>query len=86
MATTMLEALQREGIAKGREEGRAEGIAEGMAKGQIKSVTTLLEIRFGEISATLRNKLLKVQDDERIGALLKLAATCQSLKEFQKAL
>ncbi len=70
MATTMLEAIQREGIAKG----------------QIKSVITVLESRFGEISATLRNKLLKIRTEEHTETLLKQAATCQSLKEFQKAL
>ncbi len=82
MATTMLDVIQREGVAKGMAKGKAEGIAEG----QIKSVIRVLESRFGEIPATLRNKLLKVQSDERIETLLSLVGTCQSLKEFQKAL
>jgi predicted transposase YdaD len=78
MATTMLEVIQREGMAKGQ--------MEGMVKGQIKSVMTVLKTRFGEIPPTLRNKLLKVRSDEHIETLLKQATTCQSLKEFQKAL
>ncbi len=69
-----------------RNEGEQKGKTEGMAEGQIKSVMTVLEIRFGEIPATLRKVLLDVRDNKRIEATLKLATTCQNLKEFQKAL
>jgi predicted transposase/invertase (TIGR01784 family) len=65
-------------LSHARDEGRAEG--------QIKSVMAVLEIRFGDIPSTLRKNLLHVRDDGRIEVLLKQAATCQSLKEFQKAL
>ncbi len=78
MATTMLDVIQREGIEKGIEKGKAEG--------KIESVISVLGFRFGEIPATLRNKLLKVQSTERIETLLKQATICQSLKEFQKTL
>jgi hypothetical protein len=74
MAMTMLEVIQQEGIAEGR------------AEGQVKTLITVLEARFGEIPATLRNKLLKVRSDEQIATLSKLVGTCQSLTEFQKAL
>ncbi len=74
MATTMLESILKRGMAKG------------MAEGQIKSVITVLETRFGEIPASLQKKVLNVQDTGRIETLLKLATTCQTLKEFQKAL
>ncbi len=56
------------------------------AEAQIQSVITFLKARFGEMPATLRNKLLKVRNEEHIEILLKQAATCQSLKDFQKAL
>ncbi len=82
MATTMLDVIQREGIKKGIAQGREEAWTEA----QIKSVISVLGFRFGEIPATLRNKLLKVQSTERIETLLKQATICQSLKEFQKAL
>ncbi len=82
MATTMLEVIQREGMEKGIAKGKAEGKAEG----KIESVITVLGTRFGEIPATLRNKLLKVRSEEHIETLLKQAAACQSIKEFQKAL
>ncbi len=74
MATTMLDVIQREGIAKGR------------AEGKIESVISVLGFRFGELPATLRNKLLRVRSSEQIETLLKQATICQSLKEFQKAL
>ncbi len=82
MATTMLEVIQREGIEKGIERG----LVEGMVKGQVKTIIAVLESRFGEIPSTLHNKLLKVQGDEHIANLSKLVGTCQSIKEFQKAL
>ena len=63
-----------------------EGRNEGEQKGKIDSVMTVLEIRFGEIPASLHTTLLNVRDVSGIEATLKLAATCQSLKEFQDAL
>ncbi len=74
MATTMLEAIQREGRAKGK------------AEGKVETLMAVLESRFGEIPVTLRNKLLKVRSDEHIATLSKLVGTCQNLKEFQQAL
>ncbi len=86
MATTVLEVIQREGMAKGKAEGIAEGMAKGMAKGKIGTVIAFLETRFGEVPAGIQKKLTNLQDDSRIEKIIKLAATCQSLKEFQKAL
>ena len=65
---------------------REEGIAIGEAKGQAKSAVMVLESRFGEIPASIQKKLMNLRDASRLGEILKLAATCQSLKEFQKAL
>jgi predicted transposase YdaD len=78
MATTMYEAIHRE--------GRAEGKAEGEIEGQAKSVILILESRFGEVPAGLQKKLLTMRNSARIEEAIKLAATCRSLKEFQKAL
>lgn len=55
-------------------------------EGKIESVITFLEIRLGEVPVTLQKKLRNVRDDGRIETLLKQAAVCQNLKEFQKAL
>ncbi len=73
-------------IAEGKAEGRVEGRAEGEVTGQAKSTLTALESRFGEVPASVQKKLMNFRDGERIESLFKLALTCQSLKEFQKAL
>ncbi len=63
-----------------------EGRAEGEVAGQAKSTLTALESRFGEVPASVRKKLMGLRDIHRVEKILKLAATCGSLKEFQKAL
>ncbi len=78
MATTLLEQIQMEGIVKGEVRGEV--------KGQAKSAVMVLESRFGEIPAAIQKKLLGLRDARRVEKIIKLAATCQSLKEFQKAL
>ncbi len=59
---------------------------EGMAEGKIGSVITVLESRFDSVPSALQKKLRNLRNDSRLETLLKLAATCRSLKEFQKAL
>ncbi len=78
MATTLLEQILKEGAAKGK--------AEGMAEGKIQSLLTILELRFGEIPAALHKKLMKLRDTDRLEQIIKLAVTCKSIREFQKAL
>ncbi len=78
-------------IADGwKEEGRVAGIAEGRiegrVEGKIESVLDVLESRFSEVPAGIQKKLMNLRDVERIGKITKLAATCQNLKDFQKAL
>ncbi len=86
MTTTFAQSWIEEGIAIGKAEGKAEGITEGEAAGQLKSVMLILESRFGDIPAATQKKLASLRDARRIEKMVKLAATCQSLKEFQKAL
>lgn len=69
-----------------KEEGFAIGEAVGEVKGQAKSVIKFLELRFGEVPAGVQKKLMDLRDGSRVERLLELAATCQSLREFQKAL
>jgi len=78
MALTLTETIEMRGEARGE--------ARGMTKGAIKSITTVLESRFGAIPRTLRKKLENIHDIDQLDALLKLAATCKSLKEFQKGI
>jgi hypothetical protein len=77
---------EAKGLAEGEAKGKAEGLAEGETKGKIESTMTLLTIRFGDIPASLRKKLESAHDGERIKELFTLAATCRSLKEFQKGM
>ena len=48
---------QAEFKAQGRAEGLAEGRVEGEAKGEAKVLVRLLERRFGEVSAKLRERI-----------------------------
>ncbi len=68
------------------QEGIAIGKTEGVAQGQAQSTVMVLESRFGEVPTRVQKKLMNLRDANRLGEMLKLAATCQSLKEFQKAL
>ena len=69
-----------------RNTGIAEGEARGAVKGKIESLTLFLESRFDEVPASIQKKLASLHDAGHIERLTRLAATCQSLKEFQKAL
>lgn len=80
MAGTIADELRREGIIQGKAEGKAEGRAEGKAE----SVITVLESRFEKIPSGLKKKLLSPRQPEQIEKLLKAAAVCKDLKEFQR--
>ncbi len=62
-------------------------IADGWkTEAKIESVITVLESRFDAIPGSVQKKLMGLSGTKRIEQILKLAATCQSLREFQKAL
>ena len=72
--------------AEGRAEGEAKGRAEGRAEGQIKSISALLETRFGVLDEALQDAISDKTDDETLQALLIRAATCADLEEFKRGL
>ncbi len=82
MTATIADGWKEEGIAI----GEARGEARGEIKGEIKSIMLFLESRFGEVPAGIQKRLAGIQDSRRIEKMIKHAATCQSIKEFQKAL
>ena len=86
MTATIADGWKAEGRAEGKAEGKAEGMAEGAVRGKIESLTLFLESRFDEVPASIQKKLASLHDAGHIERLTRLAATCQSLKEFQKAL
>ena len=53
----IMEQLRAEGEAKGRIEGVAEGEVRGIAKGEAKSLTRLLEHRFGPLPAAVKTRV-----------------------------
>jgi predicted transposase YdaD len=71
------ELAKQEGRAEGRVEGRAEGIVEGRLKGGRRFILRILNRRFGEIDASLAEKvnLLSMEQLEALAeALLDFSA------------
>ncbi len=81
-----LRSLARHNEASALHHARVVAKAEGLAEGQVKSAMAVLEIRFGAVPAALHDTLLQIGDAERMDRMVKLAATCRSLKEFQNEL
>ena len=79
MAQTIAETFTQKGIAEGEAKGKAEGIVEGEAR----AVIAVLEVRFGSVPASLKKKVASMRKLEHA---IKLCATCESLKAFEKAL
>jgi predicted transposase YdaD len=78
------------GEAKGRTEGEAKGRTEGEAQGEINgridAVISILDVKFGEISETVRSSLCAVKDIDRLQKLVRLAAKCDTFEEFYNKL
>jgi hypothetical protein len=80
---TSIERLaMQEGWEKGQEEGREEGVQAGVRQ----SIVGVLQARFGVVPTTAAGRLEQVEDLERLQALLREAATAESLAAFEGAL
>ncbi|WP_199303010.1 transposase [Oscillatoria sp. FACHB-1406] len=75
-------SVERFGIEKGRQEGLQEGQ---ITKGQ-RDILRILEVRFEEIPAQLRERVGAVKDLEVLEMLLVQAVTTQSLDVFESVL
>ena len=64
----------------------AKGEARGEAKGKISSILTFLEVHFGEVPESVRERLTGITDLERLNELVARAAAAKSLDEFIRAL
>ena len=53
----MISIAAKEWIAEGRAEGRAEGVAEGEARSGARAGIRVLERRFGEVPAEIRERV-----------------------------
>ncbi|MDR2116614.1 MAG: hypothetical protein LBP87_09580, partial [Planctomycetaceae bacterium] len=81
-----IERGRAEGEAKGRVEGRAVGKAEGEVEGRIEAIISILDVKFGEVSETIRSSLCVITDVNRLQELVRFAAKCDTFEEFSKKL
>jgi hypothetical protein len=61
-------------------------IADGERAGKRKSIIRVLVARFGSGARDLQLRLEAISDDERLGELTELSATCPDLESFKKPL
>ncbi len=86
MAMTSADELMLEGLKRGRMEGKAEGKAEGRTEGKAEAIITVLESRFGPLSARVKKAVSSQTNWVVLDSLTALAATCKSLDEFKRGL
>jgi len=81
-----VDTLTRMSRQEGRQEGRTEGLTEGRQEGSLaqarESVIEALEIRFGDISADLRERINALDNLRTLKAQLRRAITVPSLDQF----
>ena len=77
-----VDTLTRMSRQEGRQEGRTEGREEGSLAQARESVIEALEIRFGEVSADLRERINALDNLRTLKAQLRRAITVPSLDQF----
>ena len=78
----MITVYEQEGIKKGRQEGLQEGRQEGLQEGRQEALVLLLERRFGELPATVRQRIREIQSAEQLDALLVAVLDAKSLDDL----
>jgi hypothetical protein len=68
------------------EEKFDEGYAEGEARGKVESLLNVLHARFHRVSKKTEKVVRSMTDSVALDSWIELAATCQSLTEFEKAI
>jgi flagellar biosynthesis/type III secretory pathway protein FliH len=81
-----VEKGRREGRIEGKREGKIEGKREGRIEGKAEDIVSILDVKFGKISETLREPLYAVTDNNRLQHLVRFAVKCESFEEFYKEL
>lgn len=61
-------------------------LEEAEAKGEINAIVTVLQVRFGEVPESVRERLTSITDLERLTQLAAKAASVNSLEEFIRSL
>ena len=68
------------------QEGWRSGKQEGWQSGKLDAIHKVLQIRFGELPDTIKQKLDKIDDSEKLENLLASAVTANSLPDFMQTL
>ena len=85
-----VDTLTRMSLQEGRQKGRKEGLQEGRKEGRQEgslvqardSVIEALEIRFGEVSNDLRERITALDNLRNLKAQLRRAITVPSIDQF----
>ena len=80
----MERGLER-GIEQGRQEGRQEGIEQGLRMGR-QAVLRVLSSRFSPVPPQIEGRLARVDDLQRLDALVVVALSVQNVEDFTRAL
>ncbi|HEY6330035.1 MAG TPA: hypothetical protein VI756_11915, partial [Blastocatellia bacterium] len=72
----------REGI----KQGRKEGLEEGQLRATQAHIVEILVARFGRVPAAAKKKIKTIDSIPRLKALLREAATTESLSQFQRGM
>jgi hypothetical protein len=86
IAMTLADRFRQEGRMEGLREGHLEGIQEGEIRSRHQTLLEVLEVRFGEVTESLKETLSTVSDLDRLKFLHRAALTCADLEAFASAL
>ena len=76
-----------EGITEGITKGITKGISEGIAKGRMESLMKIVETEYGKKGLRqVESRILAIQDENKLFALIEPALTSSSLEEFKQTL
>jgi predicted transposase YdaD len=82
MGRTIAQALIEEGLQKGMREGEARGEARGALQRSQEILLSLLEEKFGTLSAQVHEQVKAIRDSERLSALIRRILTAHSLSDL----
>ncbi|GHT44549.1 hypothetical protein FACS189454_02290 [Planctomycetales bacterium] len=82
----MVKTIFEEKFQEIETERKSKWVAEGKAEGQALSILSFLQARFEMIPVKLQKRLVAITDLARLESLTRQAATCPSLKDFEKLL
>jgi flagellar biosynthesis/type III secretory pathway protein FliH len=78
--------LVKKGIQQGIQQGIQEGIQRGIQKGKQGDLIKILEARFGEIEDSLKERIKRIEQIEKLEELLISAIRVSNLEEFKSVI